>query len=194
MSKTSSLMTAACLAGTLCLSAAAIAEDQAAAPKGEAVVSSVEVTATVTAIDPASREVTLMTDDGQEHTVVAGDQVQNLAQVKVGDVVTVNYTEALAYEVMKGGDAAEPAMAVAGARAEPGEKPAGIIGQQTTVTVKITAIDPSVPSVTFTGPNGNSQTIKVLHPEKLEGVSVGDTVQLTYTQALAISVDEAPKQ
>lgn len=191
MSKTSALMTATFLAGALCLSTTAIAEGQAAAPKGEAVVSSVEVTATVTAIDQATREVTLMTEDGQEHTVVAGDQVQNLAQVKVGDVVTVDYTEALAYEVMKGGSAAAPATAVAGARAAPGEKPAGVIGQQTTVTVKITAIDPSVPSVTFTGPQGNSETIRVLHPEKLEGVSVGDTVQLTYTEALAIKVQGA---
>jgi hypothetical protein len=31
----------------------------------------------------------------------------------------------------------------------------------------------------------------VLHPEKLEGVSVGDTVELTFTEALAIKVVEA---
>jgi len=31
-----------------------------------------------------------------------------------------------------------------------------------------------------------------MHPEKLEGVSVGDTVDITYTEALAIKVEEAP--
>jgi hypothetical protein len=34
----------------------------------------------------------------------------------------------------------------------------------------------------------------VLHPEKLQGVSVGDTVEITYTEALAIKVEEAPKK
>ena len=58
----------------------------------------------------------------------------------------------------------------------------------------ITAIDPTVPSVTFKGPQGNTRTLKVLHPEKLQGVNVGDTVDVTYTEALAIKVDAAPKK
>jgi hypothetical protein len=190
----SSLIKVAMLASALCLSGAAVAEGEAAAPKGEAVMASVEVTATVTRIDQATREVTVKTDDGVEHSFVAGDDVRNLAQVKAGDRITLAYTEGLAYEVKKGGEAMAPQTAVAGARAEPGEKPAGVIGRKITATVKITAIDPTVPSVTFTGPAGNSETIKVLHPEKLEGVSVGDTVEITYAEALAIKVDEAPKK
>jgi len=80
------------------------------------------------------------------------------------------------------------------ARSEKGAKPAGVVAQQTTATVTVTAIDRSVPSITFTGPRGNSRTIKVLHPEKLEGVKVGDLVQLTYSEALALKVVEAPKK
>ena len=56
------------------------------------------------------------------------------------------------------------------------------------MTVLITAIDPKAPSVTFKGPGGNTKTIKVLHPEKLEGVNVGDTVEITYTEAFAIKL------
>jgi hypothetical protein len=73
-------------------------------------------------------------------------------------------------------------------------KPAGAIAQETTVTVTITAIDPTVPSVTFKGPAGNTRTIKVRRPEKLQGVNVGDTVDITYAEALAITVDKAPKK
>jgi hypothetical protein len=162
---------------------------------GEAVISSTSVSATVTKIDYKTREVTLRTQDGKEHTIVADSAVRNLAQVKTGDVVTATYAEALAYEVMKKG-AKAPGMeqVVGGGRAEPGTKPAGAIGQQTTVTVTVTAIDRSVPSVTFTGPKGNSRTIKVRHPEKLDGVNVGDLVDITYTEALAITVDPAPKK
>ena len=49
----------------------------------------------------------------------------------------------------------------------------------------------AAPSVTFQGPAGNTRTIKVLHPERLEGVNVGDTVELTFTEALALKVVEA---
>ena len=185
---------AACLAGTLGLAAATYAEAPAAAPRGEALVAKVEVTATVAKIDYTTRDVTLKADDGQEYSFVASEQVENLPQVKVGDRVTVTYAEALAYEVKKGGTAADGGTIIAGGRAEPGARPAGALARETSVTVLITAIDSKVPSVTFQGPGGNTRTIKVLHPEKLEGVSVGDTVVLTYTEALAIKVDEAPKQ
>jgi hypothetical protein len=106
-------------------------------------------------------------------------------------VLHVVYAEALAYEVRKGGTAAVPMTAIAGGAAELGQRPAGALARQTTATVAIIAIDPKVPSVTFQGPAGNTRTIKVLHPEKLEGVRVGDTVDVTFTEALAIKVVEA---
>jgi Cu/Ag efflux protein CusF len=164
----------------------------AVAQQGETVVSSQKVTATVTKVDQKTREVTVKTEDGKESTFVAGDAVKNLAQLKAGDLITAVYTEAIAYEVKKGGTTGAEASAAA-AGAPLGAKPAGVIAQQTTVTVKITAIDPSVPSVTFVGPQGNSRTIKVRYPERLKGVSVGDTVELTYTEALAVKVEVAPK-
>jgi len=192
-------ITAACVAGALSLAGASCAgttpaeTPAAAAPVGgEAVVASATVTATVTQINQVTREVTVKTEDGKEFSFVAGDNVQNLAQVKVGDVITAKYAEALAYEVKKGGTAVAPETTVVGGRTALGEMPAGAIARQTTVTVLITAIDTKAPSVTFQGPGGKSKTIKVLHPEKLEGVKVGDTVAITYTEALAISVDPAP--
>jgi hypothetical protein len=169
---------------------AAAAPAPAPAPRGETLIATVEVTAIVTAIDQKTREVTLKKDDGTEVTFVASEDVKNLAQVKVGDVLHVVYAEALAYEVRKGGTTLAPATAIAGGAAELGQRPGGALARQTTATVAITAIDPKVPSVTFQGPAGNSRTIKVLHPEKLEGVSVGDTVELTFTEALAIKVVE----
>jgi Cu/Ag efflux protein CusF len=190
-------MMTGCVASALCLASAAFAQAPSMSPapiKGETVVASQKVTATVAKVDQATREVTLKTDDGQEYSFVAGPAVKNLAQVKAGDVVTATYTEAIAYEVMKGGTTQSVETALAAGSANPGKKPAGGIAQQTTVTVKITAIDPKVPSVTFVGPAGNTRTIKVKHPEKLEGVSVGDTVELVYTEALAISVEKASKK
>jgi hypothetical protein len=164
-----------------------------AQPTGQAVMSSVTVTATVTSINQKTRAVTLTGQNGQVYSFVADSAVKNLAQVKQGDNVTVTYVEALAYDVRKPGTAPAPTTTVAAAAAPVGAMPAGAVAQQTTATVTITAIDPKVPSVTFKGPQGNTQTIKVLHPERLQGVKVGDLVDLTYTQALAIKVTPAPK-
>jgi Cu/Ag efflux protein CusF len=194
--KTGFWTTAACVAGSLCLSTAALCQTPAkpaAAAKGEAVISSLTVTATVARIDHQTREVTLKGDDGQEYTFVAGDAVKNLAQVQKGDVVSATYTEAVAYEVKKGGKA-DAAATVAGGAAPLGTKPAAVVGGKVTVTVAIAAIDTKVPSVTFKGPGGNTRTVKVKDPAKLKGVSVGDTVEITYVEALAINVAKAAKK
>ena len=160
--------------------------------KGQAVVASVTATATVTKINQKTREVTIKTDDGKEHSFVASDDVKNLAQVKKGDVITITYTEALAYQVRKHGAAPGVSTTEAAVAAEPGAKPAGAVAQQTSVTVTITAIDPTIPTVTFMGPKGNTKTIKVRDPQKLVGVKVGDLVDITYTEAIAVKVDAAP--
>jgi hypothetical protein len=170
-----------------------IANAQAQDTKGQTVMSSETVTATVVQVNQKTREVTVKTKDGQLHSFIAGDDVKNLAQVKKGDMITAVYTEAIAYEVKEHGTAGMKTT-TATASAEPGSRPAGAVAQQTTVTVLITAIDPNVPTVTFMGPRGNKETIKVRDPQKLNGVKVGDKVDITYTEALAIKVDEAPKK
>jgi hypothetical protein len=165
---------------------------QAQEVKGQTVTASETVTATVTKINQKTREVTVKTEDGQEHSFIAGDHVKNLAQVKVGDKITAVYTEEIAYEVLAHSKAAGVQTTEAAAGAKPGEMPAGVVAKQVTVTVEVTAIDPSVPSVTFRGPQGNTKTIKVKDPQKLVGVKVGDMVDITYTESLAIKVDKGP--
>jgi len=165
---------------------------QAQDSQGEAVISSITATVTVTKINHKSRQVHIKTTDGQAYKFTASTDVQNLDQVKKGDVITVVYTEALAYEIKKGGTTGAGTTAAAAA-ANPGEKPAGAVAQQTTVTVKITAIDTKTPSVTVKGPEGDVETIKVKDPSKLKGLKVGDTVDITYIEAFAIKVDSAKK-
>jgi hypothetical protein len=42
--------------------------------------------------------------------------------------------------------------------------------------------------VTVTAADGRKMSFRVENPKNMEGVKVGDKVQITYTQALAISV------
>jgi hypothetical protein len=166
---------------------------QAQVKEGQAVLSTETVTATVVQVNQKTREVTVKTKDGKEHSFIAGADVKNLAQVKKGDIITAVYTEAIAYEVREHGIAGVQTT-TATATAKPGAKPAAAMAQQTTVTVMITAIGPKVPTVTFMGPRGNKETIKVRDPQNLNGVKVGDKVDITYTEALAIKVDETTKK
>jgi len=168
-----------------------LANAQAQDTKGQALVSTETVTATVVNVNQKTREVTIKMENGNEHSFIAGDDVKNLAQVKKGDIITAVYTEAIAYEVRKHG-AAGVTTTTAASSAKPGTKPAAVMAQQTTVTVRITAIDSQAPTVTFMGPKGNTETIKVRDPKNLNGVKVGDMVDITYTESLAVKVDEAP--
>jgi Cu/Ag efflux protein CusF len=179
-------MSLTCLAGTISV--------QAQGVKGQAMVASTTETATVTKINQKTREVTIKTEDGKEHSFVASKEIKNLPQVKKGDIITVNYTEALAYEVREHNKAAGVSTTQAAATADSGAMPAAVVAQQTKATVRITAIDPKVPSVTFMGPRGNTETITVKDPKKLNGVKVGDLVDITYTEAIGIKVDPAPKK
>ncbi len=52
----------------------------------------------------------------------------------------------------------------------------------------VEAIDPKVPSIAVKAEDGRKMSFKVQDAKNLEGVKPGDKVEVTYTQALAISV------
>jgi Cu/Ag efflux protein CusF len=154
-----------------------------------------KVTATVEQIDVEKRLVTLKDENGELTELVVPKKVRNLAQVKKGDLVVATYYEAIAYDVFKAGtEMPAEATAVTSERAEPGEKPGAGVAEATTFTATIDAIDKEGSKVTLKGPEGNKVTFKVKDPKKLDVVAVGDQVQITYTRALAISVQAAPKK
>jgi Cu/Ag efflux protein CusF len=148
-----------------------------------------EARATVTAVDAAQRRVTLKEADGDELDVQVTDAVRNLDQIKPGDEVFITYTEALAWQVKRAGEG-EPGVSTDAtmSRAEAGEKPAGTVGRSVTVTATITAIDLAKGTVTITGPGGESRTIKARSTANLRKVQVGDLVDITYSEAVALAV------
>jgi hypothetical protein len=154
----------------------------------------VSASAEVKAINMKTRTVALQGADGSTFKVHAGEEVRNLAQVKKGDVVTVTYYQSLAYEIKKP-EKGKPGVVATQkvARAKPGEKPAAAGETVITITGTITAIDKTAMTVMVRGPKGNTVTVKARDPEKLDRVAVGDLVELTYTEAVAISV-ETPKK
>jgi hypothetical protein len=157
---------------------------------GQAVgAASVDVSATVTAVDPAKREVTLKRADGTLTTVAVSDQVRNFDQIKVGDTVHARYTQAVALELKKGAVAkGAPTVEQEARRAPVGATPAGAIGQKVTAMAEVTAVDAKNHTVTVRGPRGNEVDLEVTDPEQLKNINKGDHVQVTYIEALAVAV------
>jgi len=191
------------LAGLLVLSIAAgvwAAETAMKSPAmGEApswqTATMVEETATVEAVDQSTRMVTLKGPKGNSVTFKASDEVRNLAQVKAGDEVKFAYYESLAVRVLKTEEAFPTASETeAMARAKKGEMPAGVVAKEVTVNATITAIDKKAKTATLKGTDGKSVTVNPLRPEKLDEVKVGDRLVITYTEAVAVSVEKAEKK
>jgi hypothetical protein len=185
---------------SLSFAGVSLADEQVIVTKGSTKKPSVQKerivteTATVEAIDQDTRVVTLKGPKGKVFDIKAGENVRNLAQVKAGDLVYVEYYQSVAIDVFKAGQAPSGTQAsVEVGRAEPGEKPGGMIENQVTVTAKVVAIGKKKESVTLKGPEGKTLVVKVKDPKNLKNVKVGDEVVITLTEALAISVEAAKK-
>ncbi len=147
--------------------------------------------ASVTAIDHKTRQVTLQGPEGDSVTITAGEEVENLDQVEVGDRIAVEYLEMVAMEVLPPGDVEMTATtAAAKMSAPPGEKPADAVIQETKVITEIAAIDKESELVTLKGPKGDTKTVKVRNPANLEKIVIGDKVLITHTTAVAVVVTE----
>ena len=159
------------------------------------VAQTVDVSATITAIEKSSRTITLKGPKGEELKIEAGPEVKNFDQLKVGDVVDMRYRESLALELKKGGGMKVEKTEKAGAvGAKPGETPAGLVGRQVTVVGDVIKVDAATQTVTVKGPQ-HTVELKVRDPEQFKLIAVGDQIQATYTEALALSVTPAkPKK
>jgi Cu/Ag efflux protein CusF len=186
------LATASLLAGTV--DAQTAGGIVATAPGKAVIAETVKVSATITAIDKATRDVTLKGPQGNEMTVTAGPDVKNFDKLKVGDTVDLQYVEALTLELKKGGGMpvakTEKTDAVA---AKKGESPGGAAGRQVTVTADVVAVDPAKQIVTLKGPK-QTVNLRVPDPAQFKNIAKGDQVQATYTQAMAVAVEPSAKK
>lgn len=146
------------------------------------------VTATITAINAPRREVTLKTTTGRVVDMTIGEEARNFDQLRVGDTVTVEYTEALTLSLKKGAGASSAREREIAERAQPGAKPGGRVGREVTVVAQVVAVDKAAHKVTLKGPKGRVVDLMVEDPAQLNDVKTGDRVEAVYTEAVAVSV------
>ena len=151
----------------------------------------VTMSAIVEDIDHATRKVTLRNSDGQKTTFRVSEAARNLSQVQKGDTVEATYYQSMAIQLRKPGEATPGVSAAVGAeRAEPGAQPGAAGVQSVTVVATIRALDRANQTATLEGPDGQLTTIAVRNPAHFDVAKVGDLVEITYTEAVAISVDK----
>ena len=157
----------------------------------------VEATATISAIDKATRTLTLKLDDGTSTQIVAGPEMKRFDQLAVGDKVHARYTLAVTSELRAPTDAekAEPFLAVeGGGRTPEGTAPGGGAGRLIRVVATIEALDRTAQTATLKGPNGNYVTVKVQDPTLLTQPRIGDTVVVTAAESVVLSLEKVAKK
>jgi hypothetical protein len=149
------------------------------------------VTATVEAIEASSRTLTLKLKDGTYTDVTAPAAMKRFDEIKIGDTIAARYYENVVVRVKQPGEK-DVDTTSAGAPVTPDGK-GGTMARQRTITATISAIDQSIPSITFTGPKGWKYSSKVRDKNALATVKVGDKVDIVWTEALLVSLDPASK-
>jgi len=164
---------------------------QGSAPQPITKKASVTATATIQAIDSTKRMITLRDEKGQEDTYVVGPEITRFNELKVGDTVRMTYNESVVLQVRKPDERKPPAEATSkeALNKTKGALPGVTMTSEEKMTVTVITIDPAVPSVTVTTPDGRTVTRKVEDKKNIAGIKVGDQVDITYSRALITSIE-----
>ena len=156
---------------------------------GGVLVNTVELHATVIALDRDTRKVTLRNAEGEKTTVTVGPEAVNLDQVAVGDQIKLTVTEEIVVQVNQGGGSVDGG-AAAVVLAPEGARPGGIVAGTVQITGTITAIDAEQRTATLRFSDGSTRTFPVRDDIDLAGHAVGEQVVFRVTELVALSVEK----
>lgn len=157
---------------------------------GGVYVQTYETTATVTAIDPATRKVTLRRDNGSENTFTAPNEMVNFNQLRVGDRIKAIVTGKAVVFMASDAPPQSEGTATIVALPEKGSKPGALVADTVQVKAKVTAIDLKKREATLELPDGHSETFEVRKDVDLTKRKVGEEVVIRATQAVLIGVEK----
>jgi hypothetical protein len=179
-------------AGALAVAVLLLAGSSVSAQSKTLVGNSVTASVTIVAIEQSSRTLTVKTEKGTYETIQAPPEVKRFSELKVGDKITARYYENVVVRLKKPDEAAVDVEGAAAVRGT-GASPAAAGAVQRTLTVTITAKDPATSSVTVNAPNGYAYSRKVADKKIFDTLKVGDRLDMTWTDALLLSVEPASK-
>jgi hypothetical protein len=158
---------------------------------GRVITSKARSEAIVQSVNKETREIKVVDANGRIHQFVAGDMVANFDQIEPRDRIVTEYLESVAVFIAPKGT---PAVGDAGLveLAPLGDKPGMTMADTYMVAATIDAIDAPGHVVTLRDEDGFQTALKVADDVELDKFRVGDEVRMRVTEAVAISVVEAP--
>lgn len=147
----------------------------------------------VTSINSASRRIAIEFENGKKIETVVKPEVENLQNIDPGDVIRIDYVEALAVRLEKvtpeavGTAAAGETVQGVGGASDVG-LPAESYTHMILAVGEVTQIDPATRKVTI---NLGADRLRVVHAADavdLSNVAVGDTVKALYVENIAMSL------
>jgi hypothetical protein len=158
---------------------------------GRVITSTARHEAIVESVNRETREIRVLDAEGKLHTFVAGDMVANFDQIEPRDRIVTEYLESVAVFVAPAGTPELGDMGLVEV-APLGEKPGVAIADTFMVAATIDSIDASERIVALRGEDGFQTALRVADDVDMETFKVGDEVRMRVTEAVAISVVEAP--
>lgn len=163
------------------------------APGAGAISEAVQLQGKVKSIDKKARQV-VVGANGYEVVFTLGEEARNFNQIKVGDLVTLTYTQALALELRKTApDGVKRVDSENAARTKAGEKPGVAVEKTVHVMASVVAVNPKAQTITLRGPKRTVE-LYINDPAQLQNVKVGDFVEATYVEAVALTVTADKKK
>ena len=146
------------------------------------------VKGTVEAIDHAQRVLTLKMEDDEFKNINIPKGAKRFDEIKIGDTLQLRYYDNVTVRVKEPGEAAVDTAEVGAATSDSGS-PGGHIATQRKMTVTVTAIDLEKGVATVEGPHGYKYSRRIQDKEAAKKINVGDKLDMTWTEAVQISIN-----
>lgn len=175
-------------------SSAALAQEAPVDKPFFAATQSVQLTAVVVAVDRENFTVTLQGPQGGMRTLELGPEARRLDEVEVGDTVAVELVQHMDIQVASLGEVqpGQGTMVTVG-RAPDDQRP-GLVASETSIDVAtVHAIDLEAGTFQLKWDDGVKEYV-ARDPENLTRAEVGDTVIVTFTEAVAMQLQEVPAE
>ena len=150
-----------------------------------------QVEAEIVAIDYETRELSLRTPMGDVITLTASDEIKRFKEFEKGDKVVTTYVASLEGDLRQPTEEekANPWVELdAGAIAELDELPGVGVGRVIQAVCTIEGMNRALGTVTILDPRGKLHMIGDVEAEDMEGVKLGDSIIVTYTEAVAVEL------
>ncbi len=169
----------------------AVAAEEAA-PQGGGRAMMMTVEAVVTDIDLETRQVSLQGPMGHPVTITAKEEVVKLEDVSVGDTLIATYLASLEGELREPTEEelAEPWVVLEDAGVlEDADQPTAGGARLIRAVCTIEGMNRLLGTVTVMDPRGKAHVIADVEPEKMAGVTLGQTIVMVYTEAIAVTLE-----